>query len=500
MQRKAHPASDRPIDDRRQREIEPVGCGRRHADSTCFVLSLAFVLLFTGCATYQSRPLTVADIDAAFVARTLDDAALRAFINEHTGSRSEVWPPAAWDLRLLTLAAFFRHSDMGIARAKLASAEAAVVTAGARPNPSIGFSPTFDLNPVNGVSPWTLGFTLEVPVETAGKRGYRVEQARERLNDVRLNFAAVAWRVRSRVRQGLVEVEQADSEVSVLEKREQANAGVLALMEARLKAGEASLTEMQLWRIAAAQTRVELDDAHQHIIRAQIQLADALGMPVDALEHVTFSYSTVDQLPLPASADPLRRQALLHRPDVLGALSDYDASQVALQLEVARQYPDVHLGPGYTWDQGENKFSLGLTLGLPLFNQNRGPIAEAEGRRSEAAANLNAVQARVIGEVELAFANYRGALVKLATAEELLTERKTQVKAMNQSLAAGATDRLEFMQTQVEDTLAERVRIAAYGEAQTALGKLEDALQRPLESGDDSAVPASLLNPSLNNL
>lgn len=500
MPRKEQSDSTRLIDDEMGREIEPVGSAWRHGNSTCFTLSLAFVLLLAGCATYQSRPLAVAGIDAAFTARTLDDAELRTFINAHTGSRNEVWPPAAWDLRLLTLAAFFRHSDIGIARAKLASAEAAVVTAGARPNPTIGFSPAFDFNPAAGVSPWTLGFTLDFPIETAGKRGYRIAQAHERLNGVRLDFAAVAWRVRSRVRQGLVELEQANSEVSILERRQHIYVGLLALMEARLKAGEASLTEMQLWRVAAAQTQVELDDARQHVSRAQIQLAEAVAVPVAALEQVKFSYSTVDRLPRPASVDPLRRDALLHRPDVLGALSDYDASQVALQLEVARQYPDVHLGPGYTWDQGENKFSLGLSLGLPVFNRNRGPIAEAEGRRSEAAATLNAVQAQAIGEIELAFANYRGALVRLATADELLAQQKTRVGAMNQSLAAGAADRLEFLQTQVEAGLAERVRVAAYGEGQTALGKLEDALQRPVESGNDSAVPASLLNPSLNNL
>ncbi|MEO6993095.1 MAG: TolC family protein [Lacunisphaera sp.] len=500
MPRKEQFDSIRLIDDGLRREIEPVGSAWRHGNPTWVGLSLAFVLLLIGCANYQSRPLAVTNIEAAFATRTLDDAALRTFVNAHTGSRNEVWPPAAWDLRLLTLAAFFRHSDIGIAKAKLASAEAAIVTAGARPNPTIGFSPTFDFNPVDGVSPWTLGFTLDFPIETAGKRGYRVAQASERINGVKLDFAAVAWRVRSRVRQGLVELEQANSEVSVLERQQHAYVGLLALMEARLKAGESSLTEMQLWRVAAAQTQVELDDARQHVIRAQIQLADAVAVPVDALEHVTFSYSTVDRLPRPASADPLRREALLHRPDVLGALSDYDASQVALQLEVARQYPDVHLGPGYAWDQGENKFSLGLSLRLPLFNRNRGPIAEAEGRRSEAAATLNAVQAQAIGEIELAFANYRGALIKLVTADELLTQRKVQIRAMNQLLVAGAADRLKFLQTQVEATLAEKVRVAAYGEAQTALGKLEDALQRPVESGDDSAVPASLLNPLPNNL
>jgi outer membrane protein TolC len=66
-------------------------------------------------------------------------------------------------------------------------------------------------------------------------------------------------------------------------------------------------------------------------------------------------------------------------------LAEYNASQSALQLEIAKQYPDIHLNPGYEFDQGDNKWSPGLTVTLPILNQNKGPIAEAEAKRTEAA-------------------------------------------------------------------------------------------------------------------
>ena len=62
-----------------------------------------------------------------------------------------------------------------------------------------------------------------------------------------------------------------------------------------------------------------------------------------------------------------------------GALADYAASQSALQLEIAKQYPDLHLGPGYELDQTDNKWSLGISLDLPILNHNQGPVAEAHG-------------------------------------------------------------------------------------------------------------------------
>jgi hypothetical protein len=85
--------------------------------------------------------------------------------------RSTRGPPKAWDLRLLTLAAFYFSPTLETARARSAAAEAVIVTAGARPNPTVTLSPGIP-------SPYLLGFDLEVPVETAGKRGYRLEAAR----------------------------------------------------------------------------------------------------------------------------------------------------------------------------------------------------------------------------------------------------------------------------------------------------------------------------------
>src|SRR5205085_2292763 len=97
-----------------------------------------------------------------------------------------------------------------------------------------------------------------------------------------------------------------------------------------------------------------------------------------------------------------RRELLLTRPDILASLAEYAASQSALQLEIAKQYPDIHLSPGYEFDQGDNKWSLGVGITLPIFNRNQGAIREAIAKRSEAAANFATLQAHAINETERA--------------------------------------------------------------------------------------------------
>lgn len=450
--------------------------------------------LLAGCAHYAPKALAPAQTMSNLEARTLADAGLRAFIETNAPKAAKEWPPSSWDLRLLTLAAFHYQPDMETARAKLAAAEAAIITAGARPNPTAAFSPTYSEPPIEFFSPWTLGFTLDVPIETAGKRGYRIAQAQHLANSARLDVANTAWRVRSRVRSSLLGLYTANSTRQLLTKQQAVQNQTVGLLEDRLNAGQSSLFEVQSVRVAAAQTALQFRDAQKQSAQARVRLADALGVPVNAFTDVVFSFSTFDQFTDPEDSGAVRREALLNRPDILGALEEYEASQSALQLEIARQYPDIHLGPGYTWNQGVNNYSLGASLTLPVLNQNQGPIAEAEAHRRQAAAAFTALQARVIGEVDAAFAGYRDARRKLAAANELVAAQQKRMQAMQESFDAGASDRLELLQTQLEPQAGELARATAIIEAQQALGLLEDAMQRPVGAAANSDSPPPPIN------
>ena len=172
---------------------------------------------------------------------------------------------------------------------------------------------------------------------------------------------------------------------------------------------------------------------------------------------------------------------MLNRADVLAGLSAYAASEAALRLEVAKQYPDIHLNPGYEFDQGDHKWGVGLGIELPVLNQNRGPIAEAEARRAESAAKFNALQARVLAEIERGLAAYRAALEKSATADALLANLKEQERSLRGRFDAGEISRSEVIAGQVELAAARLARADAVGKAQQALGQLEVAMQSPVD-------------------
>lgn len=446
-----------------------------------FIL-VGLALLLSGCVHFQSKELKPAAEADNLESRTLTDAGVRTFIQTNAPAIAPAnWPPPSWDFSLLTAAALYYHADMEVARAKLASADAAVISAGARPNPTLSSSPTYSGPPLEFFSPWTLGFTLDVPIETAGKRGYRIAQAQHLANAARLEASSVAWRVRSRVRNALLDLQAANRNAELLRQQQAAQNETVELMEDRLKAGQVSLTDVQLVRVAAAQAALQLRDVEKQQNQSRVRLADAVGVPVNGLTNLNISFAEIEKFPAAHDAGMFRREALLNRTDILGALAEYNASQSALQLEIAKQYPDINLGPGYTWNQGVNNYSLGVSLTLPILNQNKGPIAEAEAHRREAAAGFTALQARIIGEVDSALAGYRDALRKLETANTLVANQSQRMRSAQDSFDTGAADRLELLQMRLELDAAELSRAQAGIEAQQALASLEDAVRRPIE-------------------
>ena len=454
--------------------------GRWMFDVRCWIF-LAPILAVAGCATFHSQPVSPEKTAAAFDARSLNDENLRTFLetNHVTGD----WPRNSWDLNALTLAAFYYQPALAEARAQWAAVEATKITAGERPNPTVGFTPTYD---TTAPPPWILGVTWDIPIETAGKRGKRIAQANHLSEAARWDFVGAAWQTRSHVRAALLNLYAARETESLLTRQEAAQSNVVRLLEGQFAVGAVSSYEITQARVTLGTTRLARQDATGQSAQARVQLAGALGLPLRALDGVRFSFDGLNQFPHDLTAPEVRRDAILNRADVRGALADYAASQSALQLEIAKQYPDLHLGPGYELDQTDNKWSLGVSLDLPVLNHNQGPVAEAKANRAAAAAHFLTVQTTAIAEIDSALAGYDAALKKSATAKTLLDDLQKQLNSVHAQAQAGEVEPLTLANAEAEYATGAQSQLEALVKAQEALGQLEDAVQSPLTLAPDT--------------
>jgi len=445
---------------------------------------LLLLLVLPGCAHFQDRKLEPDKTLSAYENRSLEDPGLKTFLaTNHVPVVSPWNAPEKWDLDTLTLVSFFYHPSLDLARAQWSTAKAAIRTAGGRPNPTIGLLPGYNFNAANGLSPWIPEMTLDWPIETAGKRGRRIARAEQLSTAARLNILSTAWQVRSALRTSLLNLIAAGLREQALQAQLQSAQSILQSMEQRLEAGAVASTDLFPARVAVLRTRSDLIDLKRQQAEARAGVANSLGVPLKAIESLQFDFP----LDLPAnwnelSSSEIRRAALRGRADLLAGLAEYEASQAALQLEIAKQYPDVHLSSNYQWDQGENKWLAGVTFELPVLNRNQGPIAEAEAKRVEASARFTAVQAKAIADIDRATASRDAVVNQLKEAETIVETHRQQLSKLEASFKQGAADRVEVETAALELRSSELVLLELKIKAQQALGQLEDALQRPFQS------------------
>ncbi len=449
-----------------------------------FATILLLVSLTGGCAFYRPNPLDPSENAHLLESRSLEDPGLRLFLDRQ-GRSPKHWPKRSWNLSDLTLVALYENPDFAVQRTTVALARAGITTAGQRPNP--GISSFAALNSIviapEETSPWALGLLFDVPFETAGKRGIRLQRARDLAMAEKFRLGQAAWNVRSLVRRRFLICVRQIRQSENLKREVEIRTRILALWHLRHVAGEASAMDENTARISLEHARLSLNASREFESSSRVALAQAVGLPEKALKGIRLSFADLETVPsfdrLPAPS--VQRAALINRLDIRAALAQYAASEEALRLEVANQYPNFHLGPGgYSFVQGDNMWSVGFSIPLPILNQNQGPIAEARARRRRAYARFTALQFQVIGQIEAALIHYRGSLQSSETTRRILARQKDYQRQVDRRFRAGEVGRMTLMNGKLALLMAESDRLIALSKAQRTLESLEDAVQAPL--------------------
>jgi outer membrane protein TolC len=438
-------------------------------------LALVGAGAFAGCRHVAPAPMDPPARAAAFEARTLDAEDLHAFLATALGSDLP-WPMRRWDVSALTAAALWFQPDFAVVRANAAGATAAIVTAGARPNPTLALIPEYVTNP-GGMTPWGPTVQFDWPIETGGKRARRIEHARAAAASAALAARGAAWAVQHQIATALVDVVTAQRRVASLSHEVDGDRTLAALVDARVAAGTVAAGIAASFHLARLDGERQLGEAEVQERTARAALAAAIGVPARALDAVELATPIADPELATATRDTVMRRALFERPDVLAALADYAAAEATLRLQLARQWPDLHIGPGYQFDQGLNKWSVGLSLELPLLDRNDGPIGEALAARTASAAAFDATQAHVVGDVERALAQRDGARVQAARLAATAAERRAIWERLRMAARLGTADRVDELGAELDSLRAARASDEAELAGVQASLDLEAAVQ-----------------------
>ncbi len=477
-----------------------------------FAPLLAWLLAACVFQSYQPAPVDRDGMAAEHEAHDPGDEMIREFRRQR-GAEPASWPPARWSFDDLVWLAWYGHPDLVAARSHARVGEAGIAVASRRLNPSLRFTPEHHRDRDPGQQPWGLSLDLDVPVVTADKRAIVREQAELGAQIAQIDVAQTAWQVRSRLRARYVDWVDAQRELGSFDDEVRLREEVTALMDRRVELGHAAVADALQDRLRLGEARIAQAQARARVVEARGQLAEASGISrerFDALELVA-AWPGEQPIGVPVSVEPagrvgpervaagprfvatepkiawalldpreMRRRVALNRLDIERALVTYAGGEAALRLEVARQYPDLTLRPGYHFEPADTVWAVGLAMLLPVLDRNEAGIAQAEARRQALADDVRALQARAIAGAQTAAARFRQAQDERDRAARQREITGSQLARVERRFERGQADRRELVLSRLDNLLAtRRERIAMLGR-ERAIGQLEDAVQRPV--------------------
>ncbi|HWA58765.1 MAG TPA: TolC family protein, partial [Gemmatimonadales bacterium] len=236
---------------------------------------LAGVALLAGCATYTPVPVSrVAQLET-YDARALDDPALRAWFD----SLGVAAPSAAWNPRQLAIAALWLRADRGVREARIREADAALVSAGARPQPGLSTDIEYAFTDPQADSRWGLALAALFTVELGGKHGARLGRARAGALAARARVREEEWQQTGDVYRAALDFEEARRTIARATGERRLLDSMVELARARFDAG--SLTRLDLSRLQGDQRAalVEEQRAAEGARVARRALAGVVGLP-----------------------------------------------------------------------------------------------------------------------------------------------------------------------------------------------------------------------------
>jgi cobalt-zinc-cadmium efflux system outer membrane protein len=391
-----------------------------------------------------------------------------------TAPPADVPPEPTGVLRLedALAAVLLRSPELAADAYEVRAREAALLQAGALPNPSVSLEleDFAGSGEFNGVESAQTTLLLGQLIELGGKRAARIEVAR-----ADRDLAAWDYEVRRidalvRTAGAFVDVLAAQERHRLAEEAVELARSMRGVATRRLRAGIASPADEIRAGVQVDVAEVEREHTEHGLATARQALAALWGGETPRFERAE---GELERLPVvPVAAELAQR--LEGSPSVArwqAVLAQREALRAKAKSE---RVPDVTLraGPRRLSGPEDTALVVGVSLPLPLWNRSRGSIAEAEHRLAKVAAETRTARVRTATELAAARVGLEAASEEASLLRtRVLPGTERAVEVLRRGYEQG-----RFAQIEVID--AERARLAAREQYLEALTEAHHSAQQ----------------------
>ena len=369
----------------------------RRTRASCIVCAL-FAAAWPWAAPAQDT-LTPLGEQARRIAQTSDPAGRHATLPpKPETAASTLHESAALTLRDALALALQRNPDLAAFGEERSATEAALLQAGALPNPVLDISGD-NLRNARKAEAGDRSTTIQIGqlIELGGKRAARMRAAEAGHDLANWDYEAKRIEILSLVAQRFVDVLAAQQRQTLAEEALALARQVSDAVARRVQAGKVSPVEETKARLAQAGAEVELEQARREGFSARGTLGALWAEPSP---HFAKAVGDLEKpLSLPAYEQLAAR--VRNNPELARWAAELSRRQAGVDAEKAKTIPDLTVTAGITrFSQFDDRaYTIGLSLPLPLFNRNRGGILEASRRLDKASDELRAAEGRVLTEL-----------------------------------------------------------------------------------------------------
>ncbi|MCP4591086.1 MAG: TolC family protein [bacterium] len=459
-------------------------------------LALAVVGI-VGCQSYQRQPLDIPGYATGWVERSLDVEPIHTYaasLAEDSGSSGLF--DSADGLSLAEAEAVALHFNPQL---RVARIEAGVPLAGAReagwwPDPKFELKVLrfvdrgdqgrlkFDGPSISGINasgfettplgfrqvegdfvedPWIVGAGLSITIPVSGRLAVEQDLMWSRYSAAWRRILVREWELITGLRAAWLEWSASVERLGITQDHVARIEAIAGVAQQLVSAGEMRPTEGRLLRIELVRRRSSILGLRREQEQNRLTLLSLMGLAPDApvVLHPALIVPVLD-----LSQEHRRAEVVAHHPRIRSLEAEYESAEQKLRMEIRQQYPDLDLGPSYSFEEGLSRLGLGLGFKIPLWNRNRQAIAEASAARDAMGVRLQVVVESVLSELAQAEARLHYASRQRASLlEEVAPLVDQQVNDSRALLDLGEVD-------------VKLLRIALIGALETRLEVLDTAL------------------------
>jgi len=369
-----------------------------------------------------------------------------------------------------------QNLDLQAARAQRAVVLAGIRIAGQRPNPTAFFSVLRD-------TPHESLF-FDQPIDISGKRGKRIEVAKQESALTESSITALERQVRREVRIAYFSLAFARRVTGQKQEAAKLAARLKEIAQARFESGDIAQLE-----VTQAELELSRANADAQVAKREEDIAlSQLDVLLNAPASTSWDLATgLDGLPQPLSLEALVGRATDSNAEIARLLQETKVEESRTGLLKAERIPNLGIefgvdfnspGPGGFHEGGRGQISMEL----PIFTRNQGEIAQSTATLRALEQETAAKRRTVVGQVEGAYyqLNAREAEVNLYKLT-LVPATKQLEELAEESYKSGKANILTVLGAQRDVQLVESEYLNSLLAMQTSYADLEEATGVPLD-------------------